>query len=138
MIEIAKVGDLPPVSEWDPWMAYVGRENRRRGLKASPLANPFVYGKRTDGLTQTEVGAVNWSSRYCVNREDAVAMFEKNWLDPMLHMGEKAILRAGLPNVVAELDRLRALLKEHGRLVLVGGPHAEVIKEVLESAERSA
>ena len=126
MIEIANVRALPPPSEWGPWVVYVGRAAPRKGFNASPLANPYAVGRFRG---------------FPVTREDAVELY---------HGYFSHARRNGSP-VEPELDRLRALLKEHGRLTLAcwcenwngegpapGRCHAEVIKEVLESAERSA
>jgi len=134
MIEIAKVGDLPPPAEWKPWMVYVGRQNNRRGLKASPLANPFPIGRQWHGQVSLEDPNHNppwhcWSVPPSLTRRDVIRLYKS-------YLG--TAVRHRVAFMVADLDRLRALLKEHGKLVLVGGPHAEVIKEVLESAERSA
>jgi len=132
-ITIANARELGPPSEWEPWVVYVGRENKRRGLKASPLANPFLVGKPPAWTkhTTTQDGMLcpwGWERRHTATRESAILSYRRKWLVPILRMDETSLLKRA---VVAELDRLRALLKEHGKLVLVGGPHAEVIKEVL-------
>ena len=123
-ITIANARDLPPVADWPEWMVYVGRRNNRRGLKASPLANPH--------------------KEKVVGREAAVGMFRADlhfWVQRWRATGFDAVTA---PPMRIELARLRALLNKHGKLVLVcwcenwdgeGDPpglcHAEVIREEL-------
>ena len=137
MIEIANVRDLPPVAEWDPWMVYVGRRNNRRGLKASPLANPWRDGdvhpiaigtmSSDELISEYRAELTHWLSTRRVR-------FHWSRYPPPLR-GHTGIA----PEYAAkELDRLRALHEKHGKLVLVCwcAPkpcHAEYIKEVLEA-----
>jgi len=108
-IEVANVRDLPPPSEWPEWYVWVGRAVPRWGLKASPLANPFRL------------------HRY--PRERAVKHY-RGLLESAVS-GRRCVWTIWHIPFTQELARLRALLRRHGKLVLVGGPHAEVIKEVL-------
>lgn len=126
-IKVANVRDLPLPREWEPWMVWVGRAVPRWGLKASPLANPWKVGKPSHIGGGVHIGARGKPVRVPsgnLTPEDAVRLYRES-MDVALWSKEEAPL--------AELDRLRAKLKEHGKLVLVGGPHAEVIKEVLEA-----
>ncbi len=123
-ITIANIRDLGPPAEWEPWQVYVGRKVGRRGLKRSPLANPFRIGR----LACDEVP---WASRthatFRLSREDVIESYQ-TWLE------YAAPLETGL--VKAELAHLRALLASHGRLTLVCwcAPkpcHAEVVRDWL-------
>ena len=51
MIHIANAKDLPPVDEWPANHVYVGRAVPRKGLKVSPLANPWSVPR--SGNTET-------------------------------------------------------------------------------------
>lgn len=110
-----------PPAEWPEWVVYVGRRNNRRGLRASPLANPWGPHLRDD--------------RYRASRAKSVSLYRR-----YLEMRRPRDADTG------ELKRLHSLLKKHGRLVLVcwcfheneDGTwqgkrpcHAEVIREVL-------
>jgi len=120
-IEIANVRTLPPPAEWPPWMIYVGRACPRKGLKASPLANPYRVGQ--------------WDTLQPPHTMDVEqCVYRYRFLLPM-HLGMMAML---------DLRRLRALLAEYGRLTLVcfcetwdgtgeapGKCHAEVVREYL-------
>jgi hypothetical protein len=130
-ITIANLRDLPPVSEWPEWWVYIGRESKRRGLKASPLANPFGIGaprgKLRDYGDRIEYTAGKAS------RDDVIGMF-REWL-----------MAQTLPMVVSEqrleLARLLGLLARHGKLVLVcwcapKACHGEVIREALGAGGR--
>jgi len=113
-ILIANIRDLLPPSMWPAWYVYVGRENKGWKLAESPLANPYKVG-------------MNYCGYY--TREEVVAVYSQK------------VLRAynNVPvseEVIAELARLRALFKRHGKLVLVCwcAPkrcHAEAIREFL-------
>ena len=123
VITIANVRDLPPPSEWEPWVVYVGRVAPRKGLKASPLGNP--YGVSDYGLL--------------------VAL--RNYGSDIMHATQSRDARQKeYADVRAELARLRALAVEHGRLTLVcwcetwdgtgeapGMCHAEIIRKWLEA-----
>jgi hypothetical protein len=112
-VKIANVRTMPPVDQWRPWEVYVGRWNFYRGLPESPLGNPF-------------------------RGEDAILCF-RAWLRVAVQ-GCKAGRKTMRPEAVAayeELQRLRALGKEHGRLTLVcwcfpKPCHSEEIKRQLE------
>jgi hypothetical protein len=91
---------------------YVGRSNARRGLKGSPLANPFILKDESDRSLVL--------ARYRV------------WLD------ERILARAS--EVTDEMDRLRATANRHGELVLLcwcapKGCHAEAIAEALRKGQ---
>ena len=122
MITVANVKDLGPPGAWEPWCVYVGRAAPRKGLKASPLANPYRL---------SEKQAIGYGVRLCT-REEIVGLYRRYVLGDR----DDAAVRA-------ELDRLLALYREHGRLTLVCwcSPkpcHAEVIREYLEVALFSA
>ncbi len=141
-IAIANVKNLPPVAEWRPWMVYVGRRDNRKGLQASPLANPFVIGD-TFGAR---------SNLRKLTQGDCVKEYRR-WLGAWLERQGMLLRKRGAPpslseKIIAELARLRALHEKHGTLVLVcwcedwdgagdapGLCHAEVIKEALEAGE---
>ena len=115
MITIANVRDLPPPSEWKPWVVYVGRAAPRRGVKRSPLANPYNVGQWPTHSSMWPLG------------EDDVMYWYRVWLH-----------RASSVMKMIEMGHLRSLLKEHGKLVLAcwcvpRRCHAEVIREVLDA-----
>lgn len=45
---VANIRDLPTGWQQDPRYVYIGRANRSRGLRGSPLANPFKIGEDGD------------------------------------------------------------------------------------------
>ena len=119
-ISVANIRDLEPPSEWPAWYVWVGGRSSRRGLKASPLANPYRAGQYPTHIHM-------WP----LNSEDVIYWY-RIWLVHS-HWGMKYF----------ELGRLDNLLKKHGRLVLVCrcAPkpcHAEVIREWLENHWQAA
>jgi hypothetical protein len=122
-IEIANATNLPPVAEWPEHYVYVGRRNNRRGLKASPLANPFTpEACSEDKRVNPDV--------YCL----------------LLYLRALEVTSGDVQSAECqELARLRGIHEKHGRLTLVcwcvnwngegDAPnkcHAEVVKAFLE------
>lgn len=126
MITVANVKDLGSPDTWEPWCVYVGRANPRKGLKASPLANPYRL---------SEQQAIGYGVRLCT-REEILGLYRRY----VLGSRDDAAVRD-------ELGRILALYRTRGRLTLVcwcvtwdgtgeapGRCHAEVIREYLASA----
>ena len=119
-ISVANVRDLPPPAEWPAWFVWVGGRSSRRGLKVSPLANPYRVGQYPTRLDMQPL-----------TREDTLYWY-RAWRAFSHDLG-----------ILFELGRLNSLLKKHGRLVLVCrcAPkpcHAEVIREWLENHWQAA
>jgi hypothetical protein len=126
-ITIANARDIPLPSEWPAWFVYVGRENKSRGLKASPLANPFVIGQPFARIRETSYGGEY--STGPINRETSIALFRSR-LDGDIADGVTWV------RACQEIQRLKSLLAKYRKLTLVCwcAPkrcHAEVIREKL-------
>jgi hypothetical protein len=98
-------GDLPLVETWldvlrspgrPEWVVYVGRGVY--GLTASPLRNPYRVGQHVP---------IGGGRRLTTG--DCVALFR----------ARLRAMRAEAPALHAEIDRLTAIYREHGRLALV-------------------
>lgn len=133
MISVGKISDY-----WDgaklqlpPHAAYIGRAAPRRGLKASPLANPFKVGG--------DIPTV----------EDAVAIY-RIYLSYRPLTNTDRLGEFDACEEEAELSRLRALHEEHGKLLLLcwcenwdgegeapGKCHGEVIRDALLDQEQA-
>ncbi len=137
-IIIANARELPPPAEWPPYVVYVGRANNRRGLAGSPLANPYAIGDRVPRVVLGKArkdGTRPRRMKYsALSRGAAVALY-RSWLQSAAAIDYQS-RGPGVRPARAELDRLRALLAEHGRLTLVCycvplPCHAEVIRDHL-------
>ena len=118
-IQIANANLLPPPAEWPEHYVYVGRAMPRRGMKGSPLRNPFRVGARYGGSDR-------------LSAAEAVRCYE-GWLRGWLGRGDGPPQRAP---IVAELQRLVDMVVERRELVLVcwcapDPCHARVISDVL-------
>lgn len=129
-ITIANAKDLPPVAEWEPWMVYVGRRSNRRGLKRSPLANPWPVGQKY--------------GKPPVKRtlEESLALYRPHLMGAM-NVGVDGDGKRYPTTLRIEVDRLLAMAKA-GPLTLVcwcedwdgegeapGLCHAEIVREKL-------
>jgi len=129
MIEVVNIRDyivdgkvvLPPHA------VYIGRAAPRYGLKKSPLANPYPVGQKYGKPPQKRT------------LEESLALYAAH-LAGALWTGVDGDGKRYPTTLRVEVDRLRALHKEHGKLLLAcwckpKACHGDVIKEVLEAEE---
>lgn len=125
MIEVVNIKTAGVPTE--PWDMYIGREHKRKGLEASPLANPYKITAQR-------------------NREKSVEVYKLRMLlvisrPPILtetsedKATQEAVMLAN--TILKELDRLAALYKKHGKLRLFcwckpEACHGDIIKKYLE------